>query len=84
MQVLLMTKQAETCDEAHQSEIVIAVKMGNKNMGDLTAADLVFYHLYLRAFTTINQIIIAIKRYYLAGRVTIKCRYRRVISEDCY
>jgi hypothetical protein len=32
---------------------MIAVQVGNENMGDLAAADLVFDHLDLRAFAAV-------------------------------
>jgi hypothetical protein len=44
-------------------------------MRDLTTTDLVFYHLYLCSLATVNQVIGAIKRYNLARRVAVKCRY---------
>lgn len=82
MQLLLMTQQAETVDKADQTEIMVAMKMGNENMGDLAAADLVIDHLYLCAFAAINKVVSAIMRYYLAGRMPVKCRNSRVIAKD--
>ena len=84
MKILLMTKQAKARNKANQTEIMIAVEMWNKNVGDLATPDLVFDHLYLGAFATINQVIISIQCYYLAGGMTIECRDCWVIAEDGY
>jgi hypothetical protein len=54
---------------------MISMQMRNEDVGDLTTPDLVIDHLNLCAFTAINEIVIAIKRYYLAGRMPVKCRY---------
>ena len=60
------------------------MKMGNKNMGDLSAPDLVIDHLNLGAFSTIHKKVLTIQRYYLAGRMPVESRYSRIISKNCY
>ena len=82
MQLLLMTQQIKRVDKPNQSEIMIAVKVRNKNMRYTAAADLVIDHLYLRALAAIHQEIVSIQRNHLAGRVTVKSRNSRIISED--
>ena len=84
MKLLLMPKQAERIDESYQSEIMITMEMGNKNMGDLASSDLEIDHLDLCAFPAIHQVIIPIKRNHLAGGMAIECRNCRVISKDSY
>jgi hypothetical protein len=59
------------------------MKMGNEDVGDLAAPDLVFDHLYLGAFAAINQEEIAIYRHDLARRMPVECRYCRIVSQDC-
>ena len=85
MQLLLMTQKVERVDQANQSKIMISVKMGNKNVRYFAASDLIIDQLNLCAFTTINEIIITVKRNHLAGWVAVKCGYCRVIAEysDC-
>jgi hypothetical protein len=59
---------------------MIAVKVGDEDMRDLTPADLVLDHLYLRAFAAIHQVIDAILCHHLAGRMPVECGYCRVIA----
>ena len=82
MQFLFMTEQTETIDQPDQSKIMVAVQMGYKYMGDLAAPDLVIDQLDLGALATIDQVIIAIQCHHLAGRVTVECRYSRIIAKD--
>lgn len=82
MQVLLMAEQTKTIDETNKSEIMIAVQVRNKNMRNLTPADFVIDHLNLRAFATINQIIVTVNSNYLTGRMPVKCRNSRVIAQN--
>ena len=50
-----------------------------KDVRDLSPADLVFYHLYLCAFATINKVVGTIMRHHLAGWVPVKSRYCRIV-----
>jgi hypothetical protein len=76
MYFLFMRKHTKCVQQSHQAKIMIAMKMGNKNMGDLSSPDLVFDHLDLRSFPAINQVVGAIVRYNLAGGMAIERRYR--------
>ena len=58
------------------------MEVGNENMRNAAATDFIIDHLYLGAFTTINQEIETTQGYDLAGGMTIKCRYGGVISKD--
>ena len=63
---------------------MIAVKMGDEDMGDLASADLVIDHLDLRALSAINQVVRPVKGHHLARRVSSEGRNCRVISKDRY
>ena len=82
MQFLLPTQQTERIYQADQPEIMVAVQVRDEDMGYAAATDLIIDHLYLGAFTTINQEIETTQGYDLAGGMTIKCRYGGVISKD--
>ena len=84
MQFLFVRKQAECIEETDKAEIMVAMKMGNKDVRDLSSPDLVLDHLDLCTLTTINKVIIAIMRHNLACRVTVKSRYGRVVSQYRY
>jgi hypothetical protein len=85
VKVLLPAEKAEAIDEADKTEVMIAMKMRDKNMRDLAAPYSVIDHLYLRAFATVYEKIIAVHRHYLAGGVPVKSGHSRVISKngDC-
>jgi hypothetical protein len=57
--------------------------MRDENMRDLTPADLVIDELNLSTLAAIHEVVIAVDRYHLAGRVTVECRNCRIITEDC-
>jgi len=84
MHLLLVIQQAERIDQPDQAKIMIAMKVGNKNMGDLAPPDLIIDQLYLRALTAVYQVVAAIQGHYLAGGMAVKGRYCRIISEDRY
>jgi len=63
---------------------MIAVKVRNKNMGDLAAADLIIDELDLGAFSTVYKVVGTVKRYHLAGWMAVKCRNSRIVSENSY
>jgi len=48
--------------------------MGDENMIDLTAPDLVFSHLHLCAFPAIDEENMLVQRHHLGGGMTIKSR----------
>ena len=85
MEILLVAEQAETIDKTDQPEIMIAVKMRDKNMGYFTAPDFIIDHLNLRAFAAVYKEIMPVHCHYLAGRMPVKSGYSRVISKnsDC-
>jgi len=74
MELLRSAEQAHTGQEADQPKVVITVQMGNEDMVDLTAADLVFGHLHLGAFAAIDQKDLVFHGDDLRGRMTIKSR----------
>jgi len=73
VQLLGPPEEAHAGEQADESEIVVAVEMGDKDMVDLAAADLVFGHLHLGAFATIHQEYLVFHRHDLGCRVTIEC-----------
>ena len=74
VQVLRSAKEAHTGEKADQPKVVVAVQMGNKDMVDLAAADLVFGHLHLGPFAAIDQKDVIFHGDDLCGRMTIKSR----------
>jgi hypothetical protein len=58
--------------------------MRNEDVRDLASPDPVVHHLNLCPLSAVNQKKLSIHRYYLAGRVTVKCRDGRVTSKDSY
>ena len=74
MKFLGTAKQAHAGQEADQPEIVVTVQMGNKDVVDLTAADLVFGHLHLGAFAAVKEKELVFHRDHLCGGMTIKSR----------
>ncbi len=85
MQVLQTAEKTETIDKTNQPEIMITVKVRDKNMRYFTAPDFIIDHLNLRAFAAVYKEIMSVHCHYLAGRVPVKSGYSRVISEngDC-
>jgi hypothetical protein len=77
-----MIQQAKTIDQPDQTKVMIAMEMRDEDVRDPASPDPVLYHLDLRSFPTIDQKIISVHRYHLAGRVTVKRRNGRVISKD--
>jgi hypothetical protein len=61
---------------------MIAVEVGYKDVRDPASPDLVPDHLDLRAFAAINEQQVPVDGNDLAGRVTVKSWYRRVVAED--
>jgi hypothetical protein len=55
---------------------MVAMQVGDENVGDLTSFDFVAQQLYLRSFTAIDQVISSVVRDHLTGWMSIKCRYR--------
>jgi hypothetical protein len=55
MQRMLAIVEIEGSQYAHQSEKMITMYMRNKNMVELSSFDIVFGHLELCAFATIEQ-----------------------------
>lgn len=51
-------------------------------MRDLTSADFIIDQLYLGAFPAIDEVIVAVKCHHLAGRMTVKCWYSRIVAKD--
>jgi hypothetical protein len=82
MEYLLVPEQAESVDKTRQPEIMITMQVRDKNMGDLTAPDLIIDKLNLCAFPAVNKIISAVIGNYLAGRMPVKCRYCRIIAQN--
>jgi hypothetical protein len=82
VKVLLVTEKTKAVDQSDKTEIMIAMKMRNENMGDPASPDLVTDHLYLCAFAAIDKKKIIVHRHNLAGGVAIKCGYCRVIAEN--
>ena len=74
MKLLCTAEQAHAGQEADQPEIVVTVQMGNKDVVDLTAADLVFGHLHLGPFAAVNQKDLVFHGDDLCSRMTIKSR----------
>ncbi len=60
------------------------MQVGNKNMVDPAAADLVFIHLSLGTFPAIDEEKMVIKGDYLSGRMPVERRYSRIISKYGY
>ena len=81
MEILLVAQQAQGIDQSHQAEIMVAVEMGNEYMGDLASPHLVIDQLYLRSLAAVHQVVIPIISHYLAGRMPVKGRNRRIISK---
>jgi hypothetical protein len=80
MKRLQMVQKAECIDKAYESEIMIAMQVRNKHVRNAAAPDLVFDHLYLRAFAAIYQVTGAVVRYQLARGVSVECGHCRIIS----
>jgi hypothetical protein len=59
---------------------MIAVQVRNEDVRDLAAADFVTQQLHLGAFSTIDQVIVAVVGQYLTGGVAVKCRNCRIIA----
>ena len=74
MELLCTAKQAHAGQEADQAEIVIAVQMGNKDVVDLAAADLVFGHLHLGPLAAVDKKDLVFHGDDLRCRMTIKSR----------
>lgn len=55
VQILGSAEQPHTGEEADEPEIMVTMKMGDKNVIDLAAADLVFGHLHLGTFAAVDQ-----------------------------
>lgn len=51
-------------------------------MGYFTAPDLVIDHLYLGSFPAIDQVVVPIECYHLAGGMAVKGRYSRIIAKN--
>ena len=82
MQYLLVAEQAQGINQSDESEIMVTVQVGNKNMGDPAPADFVPDQLDLGTFPAIDEVVGAIKSHHLAGRVTIESGYGRIISQN--
>ncbi len=54
MEVGYPALQVHTKEEAHQSQVVITMKMTDKNRMDFMIGKLILHQLHLRAFATIN------------------------------
>jgi len=72
--LLCPAKEAHAGEEADESEVVVAVEMGDEDMVDLAATDLVFGHLHLGAFAAVEEEKLFFHRDHLGGRMTIKSR----------
>ena len=79
-----MGEQGKGIQQPYQTEIMVAMKMRDENVRNLSTPYFVFDHLYLRSFAAIDQIIIPVMGYDLAGWVAVKCRNGRIISQDSY
>ena len=55
MQVLCSAQQAHTRKQTDEAKIMIAMHVRNKNMADPASADLIFRHLQLGTFSTVDQ-----------------------------
>ena len=74
MDFLGTSEQSHAGEQADQTEVVVAVEVGNEHVVDLAAADLVFGHLHLGAFAAVNEKELVFHRDHLCGRMTIKSR----------
>lgn len=75
-----MAEEAKRIDKPNETKIMVAMQVRNENMRDLTAAYFVIDKLDLGSFSAINKVIVAVKGYYLACGMTVKCRYCRIIA----
>ena len=70
----MAAQQAHACYQADQPEIVVTVKMGDENMVNTAAADLVFVHLRLGAFPAINEEKMVVECDHLGRRMPVESR----------
>lgn len=74
MQLLCASEQSHAGEHADQTKVVVTMKVRDENVVDLAAADLVFGHLHLGAFATIDEKELVFHRDHLCSRMTIKSR----------
>lgn len=55
MHVLCASQQAHRGEQTDEAEVMVAVEMGDEDMVDLAASDLVAGHLHLGAFAAIHE-----------------------------
>ena len=80
MKILRASQQAHAGQQTNQPEIMIAMQMGNKDIIDLAAADLVFGHLHLGTLAAVDQKDLIFHRDYLGRRMTIKSRESGIVA----
>src|ERR1700753_3430629 len=71
-ELLGSAEQPHAGEQTDQPEVVIAMQMGDEDMIDLAAADLVFGHLHLGSFPAIDKKDLILHRDDLRGGVTIE------------
>ena len=80
MKFLGAPQEAHAGQQANQPEVMITMQMGNEDVIDLTAADLVFGHLHLSALATVDQKDLIFHGNHLSRRVTIKSRESGIVA----
>ena len=80
MKILRASQQAHAGQQANQPEVMIAVQMGNEDIIDLTATDLVFGHLHLGALAAVDKKNLILHRDHLGRRMTIKSRESGIVA----
>ena len=74
IQVLDTTQEAHAGDQPDQAEIMVSVQVGDKNMVDPAAPDLILVHLRLGAFPAIYQEKMVVKGNHLGRRMPVESR----------
>src|ERR1700761_4728503 len=80
MKILRTSQQTHAGQQPDQPEVMIAVKVGNEDIIDLTTADLVFGHLHLGALATVDQEDLVLHSDHLGSRMTIKSREGGIVA----
>ena len=82
MQVIFSAGQAHAVQQTDQPIVMITMEMGDENVPNLAAADLVAIHLDLSPFPTIDQEHPLTRCNHLCGGMTVEHRKCGIIAQN--
>ena len=84
VEVVCAPEQVHGKDQAHQSQVVVAMQMGNKYMADAVKIFLVAQQLHLSAFTAVDEEVPVLNFQELRGRKSPVSRQCATRAENGY